>query len=190
MNKLKSQKYLETQYITDLVACRSRVNRTVSFIMKQVAESQWFQIMEPNSLKGRILLPIVSFKDNFSTITGEHKVKFDRDLSISVFNLLQNDWSIFIPENASNLMWIRRVKAMMQSPNIFDQGLKFYPATLCLHASSLMDKSINIYFVDIMWFCKVNIKLNCAIFSFGSELKIHFPAFILIFSNPFWNHPK
>ena len=25
MNKLKSQKYLETQYITDSVACRSRV---------------------------------------------------------------------------------------------------------------------------------------------------------------------
>ena len=99
------------------------------------------------------------------------------------FNLLQNDWSIFNPENASNLMGIKRVKATMQSPSIFDQGLRFYHSTLCLHASSLMDTSVNIYFVDIMWFCKGNIKLNSAIFAFGSGLKIPFPFYSRIFQS-------
>ena len=38
MNKLKSQKYLETQYITDSVACRSSVTLTGKFESQQISK--------------------------------------------------------------------------------------------------------------------------------------------------------
>ena len=66
---------------------------------------------------------------------------------------------------------------------MFEREMAYYVVNGDLDFCLVHDASINIHFVDIMCFCKGNIKLNSAIFAFGSGLKIPFPFYSRIFQS-------